>query len=83
MPLTMDEYDYLRETTEQVKGLTDLASERAIAEAEAPLPVDGLPVVLLAFPIRVRFKIPKGGLGSRLNHLRRWLGNEIGPVSMP
>ncbi len=48
MPLTMDEYAYLHETIEQVKGLTDLASERATAETEAPLPVDGLPVLLLA-----------------------------------
>lgn len=33
----------------------------------------------IAFPIRVRFRIPEGGLGRRLDHLHRWLGNEIGP----
>ncbi|WP_306114208.1 MULTISPECIES: hypothetical protein [unclassified Roseovarius] len=48
MPLTMDEYEYLRETMEQVQGLAGLAYERANAETETPLPVDGLPVLLLA-----------------------------------
>ena len=48
MPLTMDEYEYLRETMEQVQGLAGLANERANAETEAPQPGDGLPVLLLA-----------------------------------
>ncbi len=48
MPLTMDEYEYLREAMEQVQGQAGLVGDRANAETETPLPVDGLPVLLLA-----------------------------------
>lgn len=32
----------------------------------------------LAFPIRIRFSIPVGGFGLRLDDLHRWLAQEIG-----
>lgn len=35
----------------------------------------------LAFPVRVRFVVPRYGLGGRSNDLHRWLTNEIGPGS--
>lgn len=33
----------------------------------------------IAFPIRVKFRVPRGGLGSLLNDLHHWLTCEIGP----
>ncbi|WP_299847700.1 hypothetical protein [uncultured Roseovarius sp.] len=48
MPLTMDEFGYLRETIEQVKGLAALAKLQAQAEETSPQPGQYLPVLLSA-----------------------------------
>ena len=33
----------------------------------------------LAYPVRIRFAVPKGGFGGRMSDLYRWLSSEVGP----
>ncbi len=48
MPMTMDEYEYLRETIEQVCGLAELTRQQMQAEDQAPQPYNVLSTSLPA-----------------------------------
>ncbi len=48
MPLTMEEYEHLREGIEQVQGLTGLAKAQLEVEETSPQPGNALSVLLTA-----------------------------------